>query len=83
MQQPLVDTKNMVRNIINNLQNLLTFKEHVDSFIENPHISLSDKIDRIACEQSFEIIGSEEYFRKMLEEPTGSQASWNTRDYIC
>lgn len=75
--------KNMVPNIINNLQNLLsTFQwEHVDSFIENPDISLSDKIDRIACEQSFEIIvNGEEYFRKMLEEPSGSQASWNTRD---
>ncbi len=75
--------KNIVPNIINNLQNLLsTFQwEHVDSFIENPDISLSDKIDRISCEQSFEIIvNGEEYFRKMLEEPSGSQASWNTRD---
>ena len=75
--------KPMVANIVNNLQGLLsTFQwEHVDSFLDNPDISKHDKLDRISCEQSFEIIvNGEEYFRKMLEEPPGSNASWNTRD---
>jgi erythromycin esterase-like protein len=75
--------KNCVHIIIKKLQELLsTFQwDHVDSFLNDPNISIKDKIDRISCEQSFEIlVNGEEYFRKMLEEPSGSQASWNTRD---
>tara|TARA_B100001741_G_scaffold312088_1_gene314636 strand:- start:3228 stop:4781 length:1554 start_codon:yes stop_codon:yes gene_type:complete len=75
--------KPMVNNIVGNLQGLLsTFQwEHVDAFLDDPDNSKKDKLDRISCEQSFEIIvNSEEYFRKMLEEPPGSNASWNTRD---
>ena len=75
--------KPMVHNIISNLQGLLsTFQwDYVDTFLNDPDKSKEDKIERLSCEQSFEIIvNGEEYFRKMLEEPAGSQASWNTRD---
>jgi len=75
--------KPMVNNIVGNLQGLLsTFQwDHVDSFLDNLDVSKKDKLDRISCEQSFEIlVNGEEYFRKMLEEPPGSNASWNTRD---
>ena len=75
--------KPMVNNIVGNLQGLLsTFQwDHVDSFLDNKDVSKKDKLDRISCEQSFEIlVNGEEYFRKMLEEPPGSNASWNTRD---
>lgn len=75
--------KPMVTNIVNNIQALLSnFQwDHVDSFLDDPEVSKKDKLDRMSCEQSFEIIvNGEEYFRKMLEEPSGSNASWNTRD---
>ena len=55
--------------------------EHVDKLINNNREDYGKLIDIIASEQNMEIIvNGEEYFRKMLTEPRGSQASWNTRD---
>ncbi len=55
--------------------------EHVDKLIKNNIDDFEKLIDIIASEQNMEIIvNGEEYFRKMLTEPKGSQASWNTRD---
>ena len=55
--------------------------EHVDKLINNNRDNFEKLIDIIASEQNLEIIvNGEEYFRKMLTEPKGSQASWNTRD---
>ena len=62
--------KPMVNNIVGNLQGLLsTFQwDHVDSFLDNKDVSKKDKLDRISCEQSFEIlVNGEEYFRKMFK----------------
>ena len=72
-----------VNNIVHNLQDFLSSYQwdHADAFLNNPLNNISDKLDVIYCEQSLEIlVNGEEYFRKMLEEPAGSNASWNTRD---
>ena len=55
--------------------------EHVDKLINNNNEDYGKLIDIMTSEQNMEIIvNGEEYFRKMLTEPRGSQASWNTRD---
>ena len=55
--------------------------EHVDKLINNNREDYGKLIDIMTSEQNMEIIvNGEEYFRKMLTEPRGSQASWNTRD---
>ena len=55
--------------------------KHVDKLMNNNRDNFEKLVDIIASEQNMEImVNAEEYFRKMLTEPKGSQASWNTRD---
>lgn len=55
--------------------------EKVEEYIKNYKDINVSLLDIISSEQNAEIIvNGEEYFRKMLLEPPGSQASWNTRD---
>tara|TARA_B100000575_G_scaffold294589_1_gene311833 strand:+ start:7611 stop:9203 length:1593 start_codon:yes stop_codon:yes gene_type:complete len=75
--RPLVD------NIIARLQTALaTYQwDKADGYFKNHKELGLDPMDILSGEQSLEIlVNGEEYFRKMLEEPPGSQASWNTRD---
>jgi len=72
-----------VNNIVSNLQDLLSSYQwdRADAILNSSQYNLDAKLDAIYCEQSLEIlVNGEEYFRKMLEEPAGSNASWNTRD---
>ena len=65
------------------LQGLLsTYQwDHVEKYLDKAKKEGVDPIEIISSEQNLEIlVNGEEYFRKMLEEPPGSQASWNTRD---
>ena len=55
--------------------------EKVEDYLKNSKDYNLDPIDIISSEQNIEILANaEEYFRKMVLEPPGSQASWNTRD---
>ena len=55
--------------------------DYVEKYIDQAKQSNLDLVDIISSEQNLEImVNGEEYFRKMLQEPPGSQASWNTRD---
>jgi erythromycin esterase-like protein len=75
--RPLVD------NIMARLQTALsTYQwDKADGYFKNHKELGLDPMDILSGEQSLEIlVNGEEYFRKMLEEPPGSQASWNTRD---
>lgn len=72
--------KNYIDTIPQILQELLSKYqwENTEEYLKNNNI---DPIDIISSEQNIEIlVNSEEYFRKMVLEPPGSQASWNTRD---
>ena len=72
-----------VANIMGKLQKQLSrFQwDYLDKIIDKPKMAKEHKINSICCEQCLEIlVNGEEYVRKMLEEPEGSQASWNTRD---
>lgn len=69
--------------LVNNIQEILsTYQwEKVEKYFNNSQELNIDPIDILSSEQSIEIlVNGEEYFRKMVEEPPGSQASWNTRD---
>lgn len=75
--------KTHVVNIIRKLQKQLSsFQwDYLDKIFDKPKITKEHKINSICCEQCLEIlVNGEEYVRKILEEPEGSQASWNTRD---
>ena len=75
--------KNLINDIPDILEDFLSNYqwEKVDEYIKNHKNINVDLIDIISSEQNAEIIvNGEEYFRKMLLEPPGSQASWNTRD---
>lgn len=65
------------------LQDLLSSYQwdKVEEYIKHSKELDIDLIDIISSEQNVEIlVNAEEYFRKMVLEPPGSQASWNTRD---
>lgn len=55
--------------------------EKTDKYMDYCKNNKINPIEAVAFEQNFEIlINGEEYFKKMLLEPPGSRASWNTRD---
>ena len=75
--------KNLQNQIVTRLQEALSkFQWDISEYYFTHSNKLEiDLFDILGCEQSLEIlVNAEEYYRKMLEEPVGSQASWNTRD---
>ena len=55
--------------------------EKTDNYIKFCKEKKFEPMEAVAFEQNFEIlINGEEYFKKMILEPPGSKASWNTRD---
>uniref|UniRef100_A0A6C0JBP7 Erythromycin esterase n=1 Tax=viral metagenome TaxID=1070528 RepID=A0A6C0JBP7_9ZZZZ len=77
------DLKKYIDTIPEILQDFLTnFQwDKIEQYLDNMEELSLDPIDIISAEQNAEIIvNAEEYFRKMVSEPPGSQVSWNTRD---
>jgi len=83
--QAIVDgrLKKHIDTIPEILQDLLSNYqwEKVEQYLKSCGNKNIDPLDIISSEQNIEIlVNAEEYFRKMILEPPGSQASWNTRD---
>jgi len=71
-----LDIQNLLQSIYSEIQ-----WEKTENYMKYCKKKGVDPLEAIAFEQNFEIlINGEEYFKKMTSEPSGSCASWNTRD---